>query len=464
MKGVVERFVGSRFVRDSATLQAASMINSLGSLACALALAHILGSLQQGEFYLAIATYSFLWFCVNLGLYPLATSQLAAASARGSDYKVAFWIAYLIKALLWMGAAFALLAVVVLPWVAEYAYRITSESWSAAYEKPLIKAAALLSFTPLIELPRSACCAAFQGTRRMVALAKVENGHECVRVFLVVAGAVVTQDAVGPAVGMLVASCVGSIIAVDAYVRETRTGEKPLPKVRTVLGRFKEAPLFFGLRLGIRLGVTQNMHALGVNILPTMVLGVVGDTRWVAYMRLAQRIVDAIRTLMQGINRTALPYFSELVGLRDLSGLRRAYWRATLGSGALVSTGVVALGFLVPSIVQAFPSDYRDPVWTVFLILAPGVMVVSFSVANDTFYLVTDNLKTAILFGAMQFAVHLTLLMLFGYLWPTVGPSIALTLFFFSSVIHPTYAYFWFRRKAGEVGPGTHALPMGDPS
>ena len=456
--------MGSRFVRDSATLQAASMLNSLGSLACALALAHILGSLQQGEFYLAIATYSFLWFSVNLGLYPVATSQLAAAAARGSDYKVAFWIAYLIKALLWMGVAFAVLAVAVLPWVAEHVYHTPSLGWGAAYGQPLIKAAALMALTPLLELPRSACCAAFQGTRRMVALAKVENGQECVRVFLVVAGAVITRDAVGPAVGMLLASCVGSVLAVDAYLRETRSGETPLPSVRMVLGRFKEAPLFYGLRLGLRLGVTQNMHALGVNILPTMVLGFVGNTRWVAYMRLAQRIVDAVRTLMQGINRTALPYFSELVGLKDLRGLRRAYWRATLGSGALVSTGVVLIGFLVPSLVEVFPSDYRDPVWTVFLILAPGVMVVSFSVANDTFYLVTDNLKVAIVFGAVQFAVHLTLLALLGHFYPKVGPSIALTVFFFSSVIHPAYAYFWFRRKAGGSEPDGQApaTPVGE--
>ncbi|MDP6938671.1 MAG: hypothetical protein QF848_07530 [Planctomycetota bacterium] len=464
MRGLVERFMGSRFVRDSATLQAASMLNSLGSLACALALAHILGSLQQGEFYLAIATYSFLWFSVNLGLYPVATSQLAAAAARGSDYKVAFWIAYLIKALLWMGVAFAVLAVAVLPWVAEHVYHTPSLGWGAAYGQPLIKAAALMALTPLLELPRSACCAAFQGTRRMVALAKVENGQECVRVFLVVAGAVITQDAVGPTVGMLLASCVGSVLAVDAYVRETRSGEAPLPSLRMVLGRFKEAPLFYGLRLGLRLGVTQNMHALGVNILPTMVLGFVGNTRWVAYMRLAQRIVDAVRTLMQGINRTALPYFSELVGLKDLRGLRRAYWRATLGSGALVSTGVVLIGFLVPSLVEVFPSDYRDPVWTVFLILAPGVMVVSFSVANDTFYLVTDNLKVAIVFGAVQFAVHLTLLALLGHFYPKVGPSIALTVFFFSSVIHPAYAYFWFRRKAGGSEPDGQApaTPVGE--
>ena len=456
MRGLAGRMMGSRFVRDSATLQAASMLNSVASLACALALAHVLGSLQQGEFYLAIATYSFLWFSVNLGLYPVATSQLAAAAARGSDYKVAFWTAYLVKALLWMGTAFAILAVAVLPWVAEQVYGNERVGWVAA----------LMALTPLVELPRSACCAAFQGTRRMVVLAKVENGQECVRVFLVVAGAVVTQDALGPAIGMLLASCVGSILAVDAYVRETRSGEKPLPKVRTVLGLLKEVPLFYGLRLGLRLGVTQNMHALGVNILPPLVLGVVGNTRWVAYMRLAQRIVDAIRTLMQGINRTALPYFSELVGLKDLHGLRRAYWRATLWSGALVSTGVLLILPLVPYLVQSFPSDYRGPVWTVFLILAPGVMVVSFSVANDTFYLVTDNLKVAIVFGAVQFTAHLVALALLAHFFPELGPSIALTLFFFSSVVHPVYAYFWFRRRGRDEGVAAHtpAAAVGESS
>ena len=300
----------------------------------------------------------------------------------------------------------------------------------------------------------------------MVVLAKVENGQECVRVFLVVAGAVVTQDALGPAIGMLLASCVGSILAVDAYVRETRSGEKPLPKVRTVLGLLKDVPLFYGLRLGLRLGVTQNMHALGVNILPPLVLGVMGNTRWVAYMRLAQRIVDAIRTLMQGINRTALPYFSELVGLKDLHGLRRAYWRATLWSGALVSTGVLLILPLVPYLVQSFPSDYRGPVWTVFLILAPGVMVVSFSVANDTFYLVTDNLKVAIVFGAVQFTVHLMALALLAHFFPQLGPSMALTLFFFSSVVHPVYAYFWFRRRGrdGGVAADAPAAAVGESS
>jgi len=444
MKRLAERLVGSRFVRDSATLQVASMVNSVGGLACALALAHVLGSLQQGEFYLAIATYSFLWFSVNLGLYPVATSQLAAAAARNNDYKVAFWTAYLVKALLWMGTAFALLAALTLPWIAEQVYGSSRVGWVAA----------LIALTPLLELPRSACCAAFQGTRRMLVLAKVENGQECVRVFLVIAGAAITRDALGPAIGMLLASCVGSILAVDAYVRETRGSDKPLPSLRTVLGRLKEAPLFYGLRLGLRLGATQNMHALGVNILPTMVLGAVGNTRWVAYMRVAQRIVDAVRTLMQGINRTALPHFSALVGLKDLKGLRRAYWKATLGSGALVTTGVLLIAPLVPYLVQIFPSDFREPVWTLFLILAPGVMVVSFSVANDTFYLVTDNLRVAIVLGALQFALHLTALAVLGHFYPKLGPGIALTLFFFSSVIHPLYAWLWFRRQdPAQVSP-----------
>ena len=116
--------------------------------------------------------------------------------------------------------------------------------------------------------------------------------------------------------------------------------------------------------------------------------------------------------------------------------------------------------------MEAFPSDYRDPVWAVFLVLAPGVMVVSFSVANDTFYLVTDNLRVAITFGAVQFAVHLVLLAVLGHFYPELGPSVALTIFFFSSVIHPAYAYFWFKRKAVGDGSddGATGIPIGDVS
>ncbi len=444
-RGLAGRLAKSRFVRDSATLQVASMINSAGALLGALALAHVLGSMQQGEFYLAIATYSLLWFSVNLGLYPVATSQVAAAVARKNNYKVAFWLAYLVKALAWMGVAFALLAFIALPHAAQALYGSERVGFVAA----------VIALTPLAELPKSVCSAALQGTRRMLALAKIENGHECVRIFLVVVGAVISQTALGAALGMLVASLIGSVLALAIYRREVHSAGPALPTIRDVWAVVADAPLLYGLRLGLRLGATQNMHALGVNILPTMVLGVVGNTRWVAYMRLAQRFVDAMRTLMQGINRTALPYFAELIGLDDIRGLRRAYWRATLGSGLIVSTGVLLSIPLVPYFVEFFPSDYRDPVWTLFLVLAPGVMVVSFSVANDTFYLVTDNLKAAIVIGAAQFCAHLCALGVLAYYFPRLGPSIALTLFFFSSVVHPVYAYSWFRKNQHRMQPVT---------
>jgi len=435
----------SRFFVDAATLQVAGVFKSFGSLASTFALAHILGATLQGEYYLAVATWSFLWFTVNLGLQTVTTSQVAAAAARGNQYKVAAWLAYLIKASLVIGLLALALASTLLPY-------ITGLEWVFG-DSSIGVLAALLALTPILELPRIVAGAGLQGTRRMLALARVETAQECSRVVLVVAGALITGSALGPIIGSLAASAVGSVLAVDMYRRETRHGDGRLPGLRDVLAKLWEVPLTHGLRLGLRMGLVRNVDAYGVQILPSILLGMFGDRAWVAYLRLAQRFVGAARMLMEGINRTALPYFSELVGLRDMSRLSRAYWRATLTSGLLISSGLLLSLPIAPYVIEYFPREYHDPVWIIYLILLPGTMVVSFSVANDTFYLVTDTLKAGIQLSLLGLVVNSSVVALLAWQFPQVGVAVGLSFTFCWSLVHIAYAFWWFRARGAAVRP-----------
>lgn len=435
--GWTARLRGSRFLRDTAALQGAAVVSGVASLISAFCLAFVLGPDVQGQFYLAVATWSFLWFVVNLGLYNVATSQVAAALARGNSEKAGSWLAWLVKASAVVGAGATLVGVLAFPAFAEFAYGSSTVGIAAA----------VLALTPLVELPRVVLNAALQGGRHMSPLARVENGQELSRVFLVVSGAIWTGDAVGAAVGTLAGSAIGSLLSLDAYLRETRRKDSILPSLQVIRRCLREVPTTHGLRLGLRVGLMRNVEAYGVQILPSMVLGVLGDAAWVAYLRLAQRFVGVARLMMSGIARTALSHFSGLVGTKDHAALEPAYWRATLGSGAIMTAVLLASLPIVPQVIALFPPAYHDPVWLCYRILVPGVIVVSFSVANDTFYLVTNTLRVAVLLQFIGLAVGLSLIITFSWLWPTYGTAVGLSLSFFWSLAHVTYAGLWFRRR-----------------
>ncbi len=438
--GLLARLRGSRFLRDSATLQVAAGVSGVASLMGAFALAHVLGPTRQGEFYLAVATWSFLWFTVNLGLSHVAISQIAAAAARKNADKVGYWIAWMLKVSLVLGLLVGALGWLALPAFCRWAYG--SEAAGTA--------AAILALTPLTALPRVALNSALQGARRMGALARVENGEELTRVFLVVGGALATGDAIGPAIGTVISSAVGSLLSINAYLRECRAKVAPLPGLSVVRAGLREVPITHGMRLGLRVGLMRNVGTYGIQILPAMMLGIFGDEAWVAFLRLSQRFVDVARMIMGGISRTALSHFSGLMGTQNLDRLEKSYWRASLLSGGLMTAGLLLSLPVAPWLIGFFPDRYHEPVWLCYRILVPGVIIFSFSVANDTFYLVTNTLKAAVVLQLLGLVLCTGLTAFFAWMWPTVGTAIGLSVSFAWSVIHVVYAGYWFRSRRTE--------------
>ena len=294
-----------------------------------------------------------------------------------------------------------------------------------------------LVLVPLLDVPRIVCSAALQGERRMAALARVDLGHELCRLVLVVSGALIAGVAWGAVLGLLVSS-LGSAGA--GRVRPGR--QRPGSGLPTPGQRWRPA----WCRRPPRCGASGSSWSGRTwrPALPTLILGA-SATRAVAYLR-SQRGAVA-RVIMQGVNRTALPALSELAGVRDVAGLRRTYWKASLLSGATISLGLVlALPVLPVLLPRLFPPDFVEPLWTMVLILTPGLCVVSFSVANDVFYLVTDQMHVAIKLSLVGLVVNTAQVALFAWWLPTIGVAIGLTVTCLWSLVHLAYAWRWFRR------------------
>jgi len=193
-------------------------------------------------------------------------------------------------------------------------------------------------------------------------------------------------------------------------------------------------------------------------VLPTLILGLWGSKDWVAYLRIAQRILNVPLMMMQGISRNLLPALSELAGLKDMRRFRETFVRASVATGLLISSGlIVSLPLVHWAVGLAFPHDYQRPVTTIALILLPGFVVMSFSIANDTFYLVTNTLKAGVVLCLVGLVVNTAVVALSARLWPTFGVAIGLSFTMATATMHYVYAWWWFRnqrRLAPAAGPG----------
>ncbi len=381
------RVAGSKFARNAAALQAGAGLNAAGNLASTVALAHILGARLQGQFIVAQALYSLLFFFVNLGLVQAAVTHIAAAHQEGDSEKSLDWLAFLLKAqwltsLVLFGVGFLALE--------SLAAFFGAEAGEAQW-------ALILCATPLLEGPRIVVGAAFQGSRRMGSLAQTENGQEMVRVFLVVSGAMLTQSPLGPVLGLALSSAFGSVVGLDLYGRMRRTHGADLPSFGQIFRRSLRVPIRLGLRLGLKIGILRNTNSLVLKILPVLIIKYFARSEAVTYFRIAQSIMNLPLMLMQGISRTALPVMSQKAAGSDLRVFRSTWTKITLVSGGLIAAGIVCSLALIPVAVKmVFPPDYVDPVTLQAWILSIGFVIFSFAVAVDSFYITANKLGVAI--------------------------------------------------------------------
>ncbi|MEM6567449.1 MAG: hypothetical protein AAF957_03505, partial [Planctomycetota bacterium] len=96
--------LGSRFLRESTTLQAAALVNASSNLVGSIVLMHVLGDHELSIFYVAIAAYSLLWSLMNLGLATVATSKIAGAIRAGRPEDLVGWMGAFLRLSLTLAA------------------------------------------------------------------------------------------------------------------------------------------------------------------------------------------------------------------------------------------------------------------------------------------------------------------------------------------------------------------------
>ncbi len=431
----------NKFLRDTATLQIAGMFNQFSQLISAVALAFLLGAHGQGMFISAIALQALGFFLINVGVPQATASQISAAAARGNEFKTCGWIAFMAKITIVFGLFLFAAGAFVLPRVGEFFYEDRSVGVWAWW----------LCAQPLLELPRIVAQVAFQGTRRMLPLAQVENAQEAVRFFLVIIGALVTGSPTGAIIGSLVAGVFGSTIAMAIYHQARHDGGYPLPSAAEIIRHMRDIKIRQGIRQGLRVALLKNGQSLFGNVFPRLIIGVVAGQAWVTYFHIAQRIMGVPMMFAQGVSRTILPALGELAGQKDLEGFRKLFNKVTLITGGLISSALVlSLPLIPPVIGRIFPEDYAEPVFTFAWILCIGYVPFAFAVGVESFYIVANQVKSWLILTAIGAAITIPTNIWLILNVPETGTAWGLSLYQSWVLVHLTYIALFFRRTRND--------------
>ena len=464
---MLKRILSNRFVRNSAALQIGAGLNSLGGMASLLVLAFLLGSKLQGEYYTAVAMYALLGLLVNIGILQATVNQVAGAVARGLDNKVTEWLAFLMKGYVITGLILPIIGWFALEPIGQLMVKFSGEAFFTGRDgfSPS-ELAWYLTFTPLLEIPKQMVTAALQGTRRMKFLAQVENGQEIVRVFCVCVGALITFSPLGPILGLMAGSLIGSVIALAIYGMARQDGGYTLPSVREILRAFGPAPLLRGLPLCLRIGVLRNIDSFAFNVFPPLVVRSFASPEWVTYFSVSHRIMSVPLMLMQGISRTALPALSEMRGMKDINMFRTQWLRVTLLGGTLISSGILIGLPLVPYLARrAFPPDYLEPVSLLTKILAVGFVPSAFCLAIDSFFIITGRIRILVAVGLTCMPIYIGSCIFLSDIDPTTGGAWGYTIARIWPLVCFVYIAYYFRKNRGQkwIGEAPPDEQSGEP-
>jgi O-antigen/teichoic acid export membrane protein len=202
---------------------------------------------------------------------------------------------------------------------------------------------------------------------------------------------------------------------------------------------------------GFRFGLIRLTDALGLKVLPPLVVQTFSSSEWVAYLRIAQAIMQLPLTLMQGIGRTALPALAELRGLRADARFRRLFTRATVLGGGAIALGVAAVLPLIPVFDGVLPPGYRAPVRLLCWILSIASILQAFSIAFDSFYLLTNQLRALFTINACGLGLGLAASALLTARFPETGAAWGIVVTMLTVLAHLVVIGAYYRRERDPV-------------
>ncbi len=438
----------NRFIRDTAWLEAGSLIMVGTYLITSVILARALGPRDLGRYDLAYKFYDLCYFIANLGLINVTVVRYSLASGGRNEEGKVLALAAFVTIYGIMAAAIVALGFFFCPIAGEM---IAGDSVVGYYGWALCVMGG-------IDLFRALFVSTLLGARHMGQVARFESAIALTRVLVLVLAVVGGFGLAGVIYGTILACALSSIMGFRFYflLRKSSGPERP-PALLEVIKAIPRARMRHFFSLGFFIALNKNIMIL-LTSFATLYMAM-ESLEGTGHLRLAVILMGGLIMLLGPVSRNRLPALgSELgkSGERDISRMGGSLLKVSLITGVFF-IGVTGLFLLaVPWVVPFLYGDaFRESVKIVF-ILAIGHLVLGFAVIIEPFYIYADRIKTSVRINA----VLSCLLLPAGYFakqYGVLGIASYLAAARFMVIVHFIYIvlYYWRARKkriAGSLG------------
>ncbi len=443
--------VRSRFGRDVALLQIASMVNQGSGLFTSVVIFRMFGAVGYGGYAEALNLYGLIFFLGNVGLLHLAVARISEAMGRGDNGGVRHWLGVFTKGYLAFALVLLLVGVSLGPWLGEV----------IQHDREVGVWAAILCASGPLFAPFSLVVCALQGTRRMKVLAEMENLKEISRTYLVIVGAVAWGSPFGAIAGEVAATLLSIVFAALAYSKARREPGMALPSPKEVIQAAIETSwreVWSCVQTGIAIGLRKNLTVLWSQLLPRLALGYFGSAREVAYLNLAQNLMKIPMQGLAGVPRALMPTLGQLRGAGQIDRLYRVLSRIMILSGGLIGAASAVLVVVLFWFVPAFYGEgARAALELVPWLLIPAILA-GFAIGADAFYIVVDKVRAAVVIDVSTALLSLPPGLYLVSEWHALGAVGFVTLAHLGLLAHFVYIAVYFRgvrRARGETARTT---------
>jgi O-antigen/teichoic acid export membrane protein len=286
----VKNLLGSKFVRDTITLQTGTLILTAVNAVSFVIVVRALGPEQYGVYQLVLTMYGLLMTLNLTGLGPSTITRLAEAIGAADRERIRDLMGFFLQASAAVAVVALLAGLLFGPAFAAYSY-------ANPFIGELFRAYALvLIFEPVYHL----VLLTLQSLRAMRRYTLLENGALLLEAALKIAVVLLGYGAAGVIAASVAGSASKAAISLAIYHRQQRRQPDLLPGIGEVLGAMlRNSPRPFW-RFGFLLALDKNVSGL-YTLLPVQVLGMLAGEAAAGFLRLGLNALSYPNMLFRGV-------------------------------------------------------------------------------------------------------------------------------------------------------------------
>lgn len=341
------RLVSSKFVRDTAALQAGKLVTiGLASLSYVLTL-RLLGPDEYGVYGLALGLIALLFTFDLTGMGTAAPTRLGIAIGGRDAAEVLNIMAVFIRTSMIVNAL-----IIAFLWLLGGA--LAGALYSAGARIGAL--AALLALALPADSIYALITTSLQARRQMPALALVQTGNQLTFTICVLVALLIRPQAESLVAARLVYSYLTMLLAWAAYARLRAQTEMAFPPLAQVFARARVVAVRPYLGFGVVVAVDKSLGNLLVQ-LPQQMVGILAGERAAGFLISTLNGISHLSVLTSALFDNMQAVIPHRIGQRDYAGLWRILGRvlAVLLIGGVLVYGALALAapFFIPLLLGA---------------------------------------------------------------------------------------------------------------